>query len=210
MIRPLAVLAAAALATAVPAQPPSSPPDARAETAPSAPAAPIDLVRVTITTGEGPIVLALDRTHAPVTVANFLRYVDGKRLDGSVFYRAMRLGDGAGLVQFGTRNDPKRTLPGIAHEPTGKTGLSHTDGAISMAMAKPGTAAGDFFIIVGNVVTLDANPTDPGFAVFGHVVEGMDLVRRILAAPTSPTRGEGVMKGQMLEPTIKVPSVRRG
>lgn len=179
--------------------------------APPVPAAsPADLVRVTVTTAEGPIVLALDRGRAPVTVRNFLRYVDAKRLDGTVFYRAMRLGDGLGLVQFGTRNDPKRTYPGIAHEPTGRTGLSHTDGAISVAMGKPGTGAGDFFIIVGDLHTLDATATDPGFAAFGHVAQGMDVVRRILAAPTSPTAGDGAMKGQVLAPAIKVVSARRG
>jgi peptidyl-prolyl cis-trans isomerase A (cyclophilin A) len=178
-------------------------------TAPS-PTVPADLVRVTITTSEGPIVVALDRAHAPKTVANFLRYVDAKRLDGTAFYRAMKLWEGAGLVQFGLGNDPRKLFPPVAHEPTSQTGLSHTDGTISMAMGKPGTAAGDFFIIVGDVHTLDATATDPGFAAFGKVVEGMDLVRRILQAPTSPTKGEGVMRGQMLEPTIKVVSVRRG
>lgn len=209
MIRTLALLTALMAAPVALAQAPAAQPASEAA-APPAAAVPADLVRVTITTTRGPIVLALDRTHAPITVANFLRYVDAKRLDGTAFYRAMRLWEGAGLVQFGTRNDPKRTYPGITHEPTGKTGLSHTDGAISVAMGKPGTAAGDFFIVVGNVSTLDATATDPGFAAFGHVVEGMDLVRQILAAPTSATMGEGVMKGQMLAPTIKVVSVRRG
>lgn len=178
---------------------------------PAVPAAAVaEPVRVTLTVPEGRIVIALDRTHAPVTTANFLRYVDAKRLDGVTFYRAMKLGDGLGLVQFGTKLDPKRTFRGIPHEPTTTTGLSHTDGAISMAMGAPGTAAGDFFIIVGDLHTLDATATDPGFAVFGRVVEGMDVVRRILVAPTSPTKGEGVMRGQMLEPEIKVTSVRRG
>lgn len=196
------LLAAAFLAPAALAQPPAA--------APATATAPADLVRVTITTAEGPIVLALDRGHAPGTVANFLRYVAAKRLDGTVFYRRVKLGEGLGFVQFGTKNDPKRTYPGIAHEPTIKTGLSHTDGAISMAMAKPGTAAGDFFIIAGDLHTMDATAGDPGFAVFGYVVEGMDVIRKILDAPTSPTAGEGVMKGQMLRPEIKVLSVRRG
>ena len=208
------LLAATLAATPALAQAPADPAPPAAAPAPAAsPAAapvPADLVRVTISTTRGPIVVALDRGHAPVTVANFLRYVDAKRLDGTAFYRAMKLWEGAGLVQFGTRGDPKRTYPGIAHEPTSKTGLSHTDGAISIAMNKPGTAAGDFFMIVGNVSTLDATATDPGFAAFGHVVEGMDIVRGILMSPTSPSQGDGVMKGQMLEPTIKVVSVRRG
>ena len=194
-----------ALSTPVLAQAPVAPtPVPTTATAPKA-----DIVRVTLTTAEGPIVLALDRGRAPKTAANFLRYVDGRRFDGTAFYRAMKIGDGLGLVQFGTSNDPKRTYPPIAHEPTIQTGLTHTDGAISMAMAAPGTAAGDIFIIVGDLHTLDATAEQPGFAAFGRVVEGMDVVRRILTAPTSPTKGEGVMRGQMLEPTIKVQTARR-
>ncbi|WEK42682.1 MAG: peptidylprolyl isomerase [Candidatus Sphingomonas colombiensis] len=193
----LALSPAAALAqTAQPAEP---------ATAPNA----AGLVNVTVTTSWGPIVIAVDKEHAPITAANFLKYVDQKRLDGVNFYRAVKIQDNFGFIQFGTGNDPKRTLPPIPHEPTSKTGLSHVDGAISMAMGKPGTAAGDFFIIVGNLSTMDATTTDPGYAVFGHVVSGMDLVHRIMEAPTSQTRGEGVMKGQMLEPTIKVLTVRR-
>lgn len=196
----------AALPAAAFAQAPASPP----APAPTAPAPAADIVRVTLTTPEGPIVLALDRGRAPLTVANFLRYVDAKRFDGTVFYRAMKMADGLGLVQFGTSNDPKRTFKPIPHEPTSQTGLTHTDGVISMAMGAPGTAAGDVFIIVGNLNTLDATGTEPGFAAFGRVVEGMEVVRRILVAPTSPTKGEGVMRGQMLEPAIKVLSARRG
>ncbi|WP_298670132.1 peptidylprolyl isomerase [uncultured Sphingomonas sp.] len=170
---------------------------------------PAGMVDVTVTTSLGPIVIAVDKEHAPITAANFLKYVDQKRLDGVNFYRAVKIQDNFGFIQFGTGNDPKRTLPPIPHEPTSKTGLSHVDGAISMAMGKPGTAAGDFFIIVGNLSSMDATTTDPGYAVFGRVVRGMDIVHRIMDAPTSQTRGEGVMKGQMLEPTIKVLTVRR-
>lgn len=200
MRRALALLVAALAAPTLAQTPPAPPPAA----------APTDLVEVTLTTSAGPIVLQLDRGRAPLTVRNFLRYVDAKRLDGAAFYRAMKLGDGTlGLVQFGTRNDPKRTYPPIPHEPTTATRLSHTDGAISMAMLKPGTSAGDFFIVVGNLTTMDATATDAGYATFGHVVGGMDLVRKILGAPTSPTLGEGVMRGQMLAPTIRIVSARR-
>ena len=166
-------------------------------------------VKVRLDTAAGPIVLAVDRAHAPLTAANFLRYVDGRKLDGVAFYRAVKIGEGYGLAQFGTRNDPKRTLPPVPFEPTSKTGLSHVDGAISMAMAKPGTAAGDFFVVVGDLKSMDAHDADPGFAVFGRVVEGMDVIRRVLLAPTSPTEGVGVMKGQMLAPTIRIASARR-
>lgn len=172
-------------------------------------------VKVTLTTTQGPIVLELEKDRAPITTANFLRYVDQKRLDGTAFYRAAKAPNAPeyGLVQFGTRNDPKKTLPPIAHEPTTKTGLSHKTGTISLARNAPGTGAGDFFIIVGDTPSLDANPAAPGdnqgFAAFGHVVEGMDLIKQILAAPTDPDKGEGVMKGQYLASPVVITSARR-
>jgi peptidyl-prolyl cis-trans isomerase A (cyclophilin A) len=172
-------------------------------------------VRVALQTSVGPIVLELEKERAPATTANFLRYVDQKRLDGATFYRAMKLtpaGD-FGLIQGGAKGDPKRILPPVVHEPTTKTGLSHVDGAISMARGAPGSANGDFFITIGELKSLDADPTKPGdnlgFAVFGRVVEGMDVVRRILSAPTSPTAGEGAMKGQMILAPIRIVSARR-
>jgi len=169
-------------------------------------------VRVALQTSEGMIVLELETARAPVTAANFLRYVDARRLDGTAFYRAMKLRADWGLVQSGVR-DPRLLYPPIDHEPTSLTGLSHVDGAISMARYTPGSAQADFFIAVGAHPGYDANPAAPGdnlgFAVFGRVVEGMDVVRRILAAPTSPTLGEGVMRGQMLEPRIRVLTARR-
>jgi peptidyl-prolyl cis-trans isomerase A (cyclophilin A) len=78
-----------------------------------------------------------------------------------------------------------------------------------MARTTPGTAQGDFFIIVGDLTTLDANAKDPGYAVFGHVVEGMDVVNRILDAPTSPTLGSPAMKGQMIAKPVPLTSARR-
>lgn len=168
-------------------------------------------VRVAIETSAGAILVETD-PRAPVTSANFLRYVDEGRFNGTTFYRGMVLSPAAGLIQGGTGGAPERVLPPIAHEPTHETGLSHTDGALSMARFDPGTATGDFFIIVGNVSSLDAGksaPGDPGFAVFGRVVEGMDVVRQILAAPKSPTEGEGFMRGQMLDPRIQIISARR-
>ena len=169
-------------------------------------------------TALGPIVLAIEKERAPITAANFLRYVDQKRLDGTVFYRAMKVGDaGDGLVQGGLRGDPKRLLKPIAHESTFATGLSHSDGAISMARAEPGTANADFFIVLGDLSGLDAKHADaatgqqedPGYAVFGRVVEGMDVVRAILEQPTSTTLGPEVMKGQMIAKPVKVLTVRR-
>jgi peptidyl-prolyl cis-trans isomerase A (cyclophilin A) len=175
-------------------------------------AQPAATVRVALETEAGRIVLALEPGRAPVTTANFLRYIDARRLDGTFFYRAMRIGPTSGLVQGGVR-DPARLFPPIAHESTAQTGLAHVDGAISMARLAPGTAQADFFISVGPQPAYDARPgaggDNLGFAVFGRVVEGMEVVRRILAAPTSPTEGEGVMRGQMLAPRIRIVSAHR-
>ncbi len=170
-------------------------------------------VRVTITTTRGPILIELEREKAPVTVANFLRYVDAKRFDGTAFYRAMKLGENAGLVQGGVKNQTKLIFPPIAHESTAKTGLTHDDGALSLARAEPGTGRGDFFIVIGSVPTLDANPAATGdklgYAVFGHVLNGMDVVRQILTAPTSATAGGAAMRGQILTAPVRILSVRR-
>lgn len=179
---------------------------------PAAPAPAPATVRVVLDTEAGPIVLALETERAPITAANFLRYVDQRRLDGATFYRAMKIGESSGLIQGGAEH--RRRLPPVAHEPTSTTGLSHVDGALSMARAEPGSADADFFIIVGDAMTgLDAGPAAGGdrlgFAVFGRVVEGMEVVRRILAAPTSATEGEGVMRGQMLAPRLAIRSARR-
>ncbi len=187
---------------------------AAAQTAtPAAQMQPPATVRVVLTTSEGPITLELEKQRAPATTANFLHYVDTRRFDGIAFYRAMKLAPGFGLIQGGLRNDPKKTFPPVAHEPTTQTGLSNTDGVISMARDKPGSATADFFIAIGDLSSLDAKPDKPGdnvgFAAFGHVVDGMDIVRRIADAPTSPTAGEGAMKGQMLAPTIKILTARR-
>jgi peptidyl-prolyl cis-trans isomerase A (cyclophilin A) len=166
------------------------------------------LPRVQMETSAGRIVIEIETEKAPITAANFLKYVDERRFDGTSFYRAMQAGPGAGLVQGGTNNDPARTLPPIAHEPTTVTGLSHVDGAVSMARYDPGTATGDFFVSVGPTPSYDAGRPFSidahGFAVFGRVVYGMDVVRAILTAPTSPTEGEGFMRGQMLEPKITI------
>jgi peptidyl-prolyl cis-trans isomerase A (cyclophilin A) len=170
-------------------------------------------VKVILKTSLGDIVLAVETGRAPITAANFLRYVDQKRLDASDFYRAMAVGEDGqyGLIQGGLRGNPKRVLKPIAHEPTSVTGLSHVDGAISMARSDPGTATADFFIVIGDLVSLDAQPTggDPGYAVFGHVVDGMDVVHDIFSQPRSPTAGAGVMKGQMLAMPVKILTARR-
>ncbi len=169
-------------------------------------------VRVVMTTTEGPITVEVDRAAAPVTSANFLRYVDAKRLDGITFFRAMRLAWGPGLIQAG-QHDMKKLYPPIAHEPTSKTGLTHTEGAISMGRMAPGTARADFTIAIGDMTGLDAHPEAPddnvGYAVFGRVVEGMDVVKRIWSGPRDPNAGAGAMKGEMLKPEVKILTVRR-
>ncbi len=199
------VLASGALAQDATAPQPS--PEAEPET-----------TLVVLETTMGDITAAIETERAPVTAANFLRYVDEGRFDGIVFYRAMRLDWGEqpnGLIQAGTQHDPKRVLPPIAHEPTSETGVLHTAGAFSMARNAPGTATGDFSIMLQEQAGMDADPTseDPelraGYAAFGHVVEGMDVVRAIHAAPTDPNKGEGWMKGQMLAEPVKIIEARR-
>lgn len=170
-----------------------------------------DLVPVAIDTSAGRIVVAIDRGHAPVTAGNFLRYVDAHRLDGESFYRAMH-SETSNLIQGGVRSDARKLFPPIAHESTTQTGLRNVAGAISMANGGAGTARADFFILVNDVPGFDADgpgSDGTGFAVFGHVVEGMDVVKKIWDAPVSETKGEGPMKGQMLEPTIKIVKAAR-
>jgi peptidyl-prolyl cis-trans isomerase A (cyclophilin A) len=168
-----------------------------------------------MTTGQGGILLELYADKAPLTSANFLRYVDAARYDGGTIYRALHTpGDPAtGLIQGGARFDPAHPIPPIAHEPTTQTGLRHKDGTISLARRAPGTATSDFFICVGDAPYLDADPTAPGdnlgFAAFGHVVEGMEVARAILALPLSPTAGAPDMVGQMLDPPVPIVGAHR-
>lgn len=172
-----------------------------------APAPKDDLVRVAIETEKGRIVVALDRARAPLTTANFLAYVDKKWLDGQPFYRSMPLTNG-GLIQGGSRDGAKQ-LPPIAIESTAMTGLKNKAGAIVMANAGGKTTRSDFFILTADVPTFDATAAGPGFAPFGTVVEGMDVVQAIFASPRSATKGDGAMKGQMLEPVVKMVKAAR-
>lgn len=191
---------------------------AAAQPAPAVPTAqPGERVYVSLVTSDGTITLALDKTRAPLTTANFLKYVDSRGYDGAAFYRAMHLDWGGGpngLLQGGIR-DASKLLPPVAHEPTSKTGILHKAGTISMARFAPGTARADFTIMIADMPSLDADPagaTDDaraGFAAFGQVVGGMDVVHKIWDRPRSPTAGEGAMKGQMLAPEVKILSARR-
>jgi peptidyl-prolyl cis-trans isomerase A (cyclophilin A) len=181
---------------------------------PAKPAGPAT-VTVNMLTSDGPILIQLETKRAPITSANFLRYVDRKYLDGTTFYRAARAKGSpkTGFIQGGINGDATRWMPPIPHEPTTTTGLHHGDGTISMARTDPGTAAGEFFMIVGAAPYMDANPRakgdKAGYAAFGHVVKGMDVVRRILASPTYPKGGPAEMKGQMIKAPVRIISVRR-
>lgn len=211
--RRVAILAGAlglALAPTAMAQP--TPP-----VAPVTEPVPVQHVYVAIVTSAGTITLDLDKTHAPLTTANFLKYVDTKRYDGAVFYRSMHLDwdtQPNGLIQGGIR-DATKLLPPVAHEPTSQTGILHKTGTISLARFTPGTGRSDFTILLGDISSLDADPNGAsedsraGFAAFGHVVGGMDVVRKIWNLPRSPTAGEGVMKGQVLEPPVRIITARR-
>jgi peptidyl-prolyl cis-trans isomerase A (cyclophilin A) len=172
------------------------------------------VIRVVLKTAKGAITLDLNAGKAPITTANFLRYVDARRFDHASFYRVQRtLGQAAyGLIQGGIKGDPAKAFKPIAHESTARTGLTHKDGTISMARGKPGTAKGDFFICVGDHPGLDAGGPGgdaDGFAAFGQVSDGMDVVAAIFAIPPSPTAGTGLLKGQMLAPPVAILTARR-
>jgi peptidyl-prolyl cis-trans isomerase A (cyclophilin A) len=174
---------------------------------PAAPA-PKDDLRVALDTDKGRIVVALDKGRAPLTTANFLQYVDAGRFDGEGFYRAFKYG-GGGIVQGGVTSDARKIYPPVAHEPTSVTGLTNKAWTIAMANSGPGTARSDFFIMTTDIPAFDAKGADIGFAAFGKVVEGQDVVKAILASPVSPTRGEGSMKGQRLDPAVKIVKAER-
>lgn len=166
---------------------------------------------VRLETSEGPILIRLDMKRAPLTSANFLRYVEAKRFDDTSFYRAARNKKAPryGLVQGGINRNARRTFAPIPHEPTSRTGLRHLDGTVSMARNAPGTAMGDFFITVGTARYLDARDDYAGYAAFGQVVEGMDVVRKILAKPTYPGGWSANTKGQSIVQPVRILRARR-
>ncbi|WP_150291200.1 peptidylprolyl isomerase [Sphingobium estronivorans] len=166
--------------------------------------------RVAIETSVGTIVVATDDRRAPITSANFLTYVDDGRFDGVTFYRAARRKSDPklGLIQGGIDTDARRSLPPIKHEPTTQTGIRHLDATLSMARPnRANSAMGNFFITVGPTPNMDARGDYIGYAAFGHVVAGMDVVKRILAVPTCC--GEGPMRGQMIIKPVNIVRVKR-
>ena len=173
-------------------------------------APPAALPHVVLETELGPIVIEVDVARAPVTAKNFLRYVEAGHYAGGRFHRTVRAGNQPqspvkiDVVQAGVAPErEKETFPPIPLERTGVTGLRHLDGAVSMARAGPDTATSDFFVCVGAQPELDLggkrNPDGQGFAAFGRVVRGMDVVRRIHAAPSA---------GQTLVPPVRIRGAR--
>ena len=170
-------------------------------------------VQVRIETELGPIQVAVDMERAPLTAANFLRYVEAGHYTGGRFHRVVRLRPDnqpenrtkIEVIQAGVA--PGREKAGFAPirlERTGQTGLRHLDGVISMARLGPDSATSDFFICVGDQPELDyggkRNPDGEGFAAFGRVVAGMEVVRRIHQAPAD---------GQTLAPPVTIRSLQR-
>lgn len=152
--------------------------------------------RVDLVTPFGTIRVEVDSARAPVTAANFLRYVDEGRYANASFYRvrgeeAELMRERAAIVQGGLYmdDDTTRLLPPIPLESTRRTGLPHVDGAVSMARFDVNSARAEFFIVVGDQPHLDYRDAGrPGYAAFGTVVEGMDLVRRISSLPAREER----------------------
>ena len=171
--------------------------------------------KVAITTDHGVITAEIFQDKAPITAGNFLRYVDTRRYDDSQFYRAVRVPNApdVGLIEAGVPNHPEHLLPPIKHEPTTLTGLHNTEGTLSLARFAPGTGQADFSIVIGDGTYLDADPSQPGdnlgFAAFGRVTEGMDVVKAILGLPTDGPAKNPTMKGQILSPPVKIITMRR-
>lgn len=171
-------------------------------------------IYVELLTDAGRMLVRLETERAPITTANFLRYVDSKRMNGFQFYRATRnWGPANQIIQAGNRGDVRLNYPAIAHEPTEKTGLTHCKGALSMARLNPGDATTDFFVLLSDIKGFDSDPErtgdQAGFAVFGELIEGQDVAQAIFDAPISPTAGDGVMQGQMLEPKFTIRTAKR-
>ena len=168
-------------------------------------------VVVRIATALGDIDVEIDAARAPATAANFLAYVDARRYDGGRFHRTVRTDTETRkdvpieVIQGGVAPErEKDDFAPIALERTNVTGLKHLDGTISMARAEPDTATSDFFLCLGDQPLLDfggaRNPDGQGFAAFGRVVRGLEVARKIQAAPA---------EGQSLAPPVRIESIRR-
>jgi peptidyl-prolyl cis-trans isomerase A (cyclophilin A) len=187
------------------------PPAAQAQTA-----APVN---VQVETELGVIVLELDPAHAPATVANFLAYVDAGHFNGGTFHRTVKMDNQPEsavkieVIQAGVNPaQSKSGFPAIALERTNRTGLKHVDGAVSMARGAVDSATSGWFICINDQPSLDfggtRNPDGQGFAAFGRVVSGMDVVRKIQQAPSSSDRTTNVA-AQKLTPPITIVKIAR-
>lgn len=174
-------------------------------------------VTVIFQTELGAITMEVDVAHAPITAANFLKYVDGKFYDGGVINRSVRPDNTTRhdveiqVIQF--QSDPARRremFPPIPLERTSVTGLKHVNGALSMARSDADSATSSFSIMIGDQPELDfagkRNADGQGFAVFGRVVDGMDVVKKIQASKTGTT---GAYRTETLDPPIKILSAAR-
>lgn len=170
--------------------------------------------RVTLKTALGTITLELEAGKAPLTVNNFLRYVDAKAYDGATFFRAARAEwaptEGTIVAQPGPNVRP---FAPIRHESTTQTGLKHLHGTVSLGRFAPGTATNTFFICLGDQPFLDAQPGQPGdnlgYAAFGKVVSGLSVAQRILAQPTGGETKFADQKDQWLKKPVVIETMRR-
>lgn len=168
--------------------------------------------KVRIDTDAGPIVVEVYQDKAPITAANFMRYVSEQRYDGGAFYRVVTMKNQPTspvkieVIQGGIDMDTTKRLPAIGHETNDKTGIKHLDGIISMARGAPGSASSEFFFCIGPQPELDfggkRNPDGQGFAAFGKVTQGMDIVRRIQQMPADDA------PPQRLKSVVRIRSVR--
>jgi cyclophilin family peptidyl-prolyl cis-trans isomerase len=206
-MRLVPLLLASFLVTAAQAQDTTPPPDA-ATPAPQAPAqpAPVAGPKVLISTSMGDITLQLDQQHAPLTVANFVRYAREHHFDGTLIYRVVP----GILIQGGSWDGPAHARP--VHKPIpleANNGLKNVRGAIAMAHGDPNSATAEYFIDLIDAPSLDQLPTDTanstGFAVFGNVVDGLDVLDRIGHVAVGDN---GPMKGQAPVDPIKVIKVQ--
>jgi peptidyl-prolyl cis-trans isomerase A (cyclophilin A) len=167
---------------------------------------------VVFETDKGSIELAVDAAHAPISAANFLKYVDGGFYDGGTVNRAVRPDNTVRhdieiqVIQFQIdAAREKSAFPPIPLERTSVTGLKHVNGTISMARNGPDTATGSFSIVIGDQPSMDfggrRNPDGQGFAAFGTVVRGWDVIKAIHASPTGKTGPYGT---ESLDPPIRI------
>ena len=175
-------------------------------------AAPREIVTTNIAfkTSKGDIIIELYNQIAPITVDNFLRHLDGGHYDGSSFYRTVthQNDNGSPMIEViqGGLGDIDKPFPAISHESTNITKLKHEDGTISMSRGEVNSATSDFFICIGSQQGLDfggeRNNDGQGFAAFGKVIEGMDIVRDINGMPSNKKTDNEYVKGQMINNPI--------